>query len=136
MNKLLTLGLGIVTIVSLYACKETRTEVSNKVFYDPAVVINKHYEEADDSTAVAIAAKSGDLTAINHDNRYVISFKGIQSFFNLDDEEIFNQFKIGDSVNVGYKKEFKVTYNKHKNFEEEISRVILGYEFVSVEKKH
>jgi len=121
--------------------KKTRTELSD-VLYESARVIDKNHTEIDNLPFDFIAnmisfgsALSGDVET-NY-TAYTIDFLGQPASFNIVNKGLFESFKIGDNVNLGYRQIYSVTCDYvPPNFEKkvELSKTLSGYQFVSAEK--
>jgi hypothetical protein len=114
-----------------------RTELSD-ILYDTGVVSSKEYQEENDNRALGLAM--GNLAlgmAMSEDEAYNINLKGQKTSFELDDEELYNKFEVGDNVKIGYREQykFKVDYVP-PNFDQkqDIDKWLSDYIFVSAEK--
>jgi len=114
-----------------------RTELSD-ILYETGTVSAKEYQEEEDYLALGVAMGNPALgIAMSEDEEYSISFKGPKTAFDLEDEELYQKFEVGDRVKIGYREEYKIrTDYVAPNFEQkqDIDRWLSDYIFVSAEK--
>ncbi|MFH1589826.1 MAG: hypothetical protein ABIB43_04635 [archaeon] len=118
--------------------KENRIELSD-VMYETATVVDKDYEEEEDNLPLGTALDNMALgIAMSENEKYNVTFKGEKTHFSFDDEELFEMYKVGDIVTIGYKEKNKITSNyvpPNLNEKVDIETEFAGYQFVNVQKE-
>lgn len=113
------------------------TELSD-ILYETATVIAKNYQEEEDNLVLGIAMGNPALgIAMSDDEEFNIHFRGETVSFNLDDRGLFNYFKVGDTVELGYRKIYTIIYDYvPPNFDHKqvIDKFVSDCSFVSAKK--
>jgi len=131
MNKLIPYGLTLILSLSMFGCKDRRTEYS-KLKHENAVVTAQYHRNSS-----MYPMRIGKVTTMHHRpaiNR--TTFDG-NIDFKINDRAIFERLDINDSVDLTYREVYRAVYDDTNNdgVKELISREFRRYEFDNAVKK-